>query len=116
LVEEIGILDTEVGESVVVHGNAAAEPAIGEVFGTEAGEFASGADAVDGGEEPEGEEKTGVVGIATGEALEGTNGSEERGEVETGGEIPDEACGVVWGEELVKGTGERIDEGAIGGP
>jgi hypothetical protein len=48
VVEEVQVADAEVGEGVVVDGDAAGKPAEGVVVGAEPGEGAGGADALKG--------------------------------------------------------------------
>ena len=104
-VEEVEVPDADVGEGVVVDGHAAAQPAEGVVLGTEGGELASGADALQGGEQPQGDGQSGVEGGASGPAFAGADGVEEGLQVEPAAEVPDDAGLVVGVEEPVDGGG-----------
>jgi hypothetical protein len=52
VVEELQVADAEIGEGVVIDGDAATDPAEAVVVGTQIVEGAGAADALDGGVQP----------------------------------------------------------------
>ena len=81
----------EVGEHVVVHRDAAAEPLVGEVVLAEPFQLACTADPLQGGEHPERDQQPGIGGVAADVALDGLDVGEPGVEVEAADQRPDHA-------------------------
>ena len=97
---EIGI-----GEGVVVDGDAADQPAEGVVVAAEPGQGAGGADALEGGVQPQGDADPRVDGGVARAALAGADASRKGAEVQAQAEVPDDAGLVVGLEQVLQGHG-----------
>src|SRR5262249_33675428 len=94
-IEQVEGTDAEVGQGVVVDGDAAAQPAEGVVVAAQPGQGAGGADALQGGVQPQGDAQARVDGGAAGATFAGADRVEKRLEVQPQAEVPDEAGLVV---------------------
>ena len=104
-VEHVDVADAEVGEGVVVDGDAAAEPAEGVVVAAQPGQGAGGADALQGGVQPQGDAQARVDGGAAGAAFAGADRLVKGFEVQPQAEVPDDAGLVVGVEQVLQGHG-----------
>lgn len=103
-IEDIHVADAEVGEGVVVDGDAAAQPAEGVVLGAQGGQCAGGADALKRSVQPQGDGQSGIEGGPPGVPLAGPDGVGQR-QIESAAELPDDAGLVVLVEQSVDGSG-----------
>ena len=101
-VEELQVLDAEVGQGVVIDADAAAEPAEGVVVGAEVVQGAGTADALQRGAQPQRREDTRVGGRASGMPFDGADAGVQVGQVDALDETPDDARLVVVGEQVVQ--------------
>jgi hypothetical protein len=113
-IEQIEVTDAEVGQGVVVDGDAAAQPAEGVVVGAQPGQGAGTADALQGGVQPQGDAQARVDGGPAGASLAGADRDGEGLEVQPQAEVPDDAGLVVGIQEALQGQG-REDQLAVGG-
>src|SRR5262249_27631984 len=104
-VEEIDVAGAEVGQGGGIDGDAADEPAEGVVVLTQPGQGACGADAFEGGVQPQGDEDARVGGWCAGVSLDGADAVVQGGEVESLDEVPDETGLVVILQEVLQGHG-----------
>src|SRR5262249_6761011 len=104
-VEEIDVSGTEVGQGVVVDGDAARDPAEGVVVDAQPGQGAGRADALQGSVQPQGDEDARVGGRRPGVPFDGADAVVQGGEVQAPDEVPDEACLVVGVQEILQGQG-----------
>ena len=104
---ELGVVGPEIGERVVVDGDAPGEPAKGIVTDAQIGEFAGAGEAREGGIQPQGDEQTRIDGRPSGNAAAGPDAVRQRGEVQPLDVGPDGAGGVVGLEELIDGHGRE---------
>ena len=100
---------------MVVDGHTTGEPAEGVVVLTQPVQGTGGADAFEGGVQPQGDAEAWVEGGPPGSADPGADEVVKRGEVEGGDEVPDEAGLVVGIEQVVQRHG-REELLAVGGP
>ena len=84
-------LRAEVGEHVVVHRDAAAQPLIGEVVLAETFQLPRAADPLERGEHPQRDEQPGIGGVATDMPLDGLDVGEPGVQVEAADQCPDRA-------------------------
>jgi hypothetical protein len=101
VVEELQVLDAEVGQRVVVDADAAAPPAEGVVVRAEVIQGAGTADALQRGVQPQGSEDARVGGRASGMPGNGADAGVQVGQVEALDETPDDTRLVVVGEQVV---------------
>jgi hypothetical protein len=109
LVPLVTPLGAEVGEHVVVDGDAAAEPLIRQMVFAESFQFTRAANAFQGGEHPERDEQAGIGGIATDVMLDRLDFEEPGIEVELADEAPDDACLGIGIESFVEGGPVHFD-------
>src|SRR5262249_37709740 len=102
-VEEVEVADPEVGEGVVVDGDAAGQPSEGVVVGAQPGQGTSAADGLEGGVQPQRDADLGVDGGVSGPADARADGVVQGRQVEATAEVPDEARLVVSIEEVLQG-------------
>ena len=112
--QNIGILDAEVGQGVGVDGEAAGQPEVGVVMDAQGGQGIGTFDAGQGGVQPQGDEEAGVDGRASGDRTTGANAVIQDREVESLGEMPDGACGVIGFDQVIDKQG-RKELLAVGG-
>src|SRR5439155_7078696 len=91
------------------------DPLEGGVVATERVETAGAADPLDGGVEPQGREDLGVDGVASRATLDRLDAVVEGGEVESLDVGPDDAGGVVVGDQVVERRGPEDDLMTVGG-
>src|SRR5262249_44000485 len=114
LIKQVEVANAEVGEGVVVDGDATAQPAEGVVVRAQPGQGAGGADPLQGGVQPQGDAQVRVDGGAARATFAGADGVEKGLEVQPQAEVPDEAGLVVGIEEVLHGQG-RKDQLTVGG-
>ena len=110
------MVGAEVGEGVVVGGHVADDPLEGGVVAAKLVESPGAADALDGGVEPQRHEDLGVDGGPPGPALDGLDAVVQGVEVEPLDVGPDDAGGVIVGDQGVERCGAEDDLLAVGGP
>ncbi len=101
-VEDVGMLDPEGGEGVVVHPDPAGEPAVGVVLGAQPIERPGTADSLERGVQPEGGQDRRVDRRSPGVALDRLDPIVERSEGEALDECPDEAGSVIGWQETIE--------------
>src|SRR5262249_50709703 len=105
VVEEVDVAGAEVGEGVVVDGDAAYEPAEGVVVLAQPGQGAGGADALEGGVQPHRHADTRVDGGGARPAGPGADGVVKGCEVQAQAEVPDQPGLVVGVEQVLQRHG-----------
>ena len=110
------MVGAEVGEGVVVGGHVADDPLEGGVVPAEPVELPGAADALDGGVEPQRHEDLGVDGGAPGPPLDGLDAVVQGVEVEPLDVVPDDAGGMIAGDQGVERRGAEDDLLAVGRP
>jgi hypothetical protein len=85
------------------------------VGATEFVELSGAANAVDGGVEPQRHEDLGIDGGATGPALGGLDAVVQGAEVEAFDVVPDEACGMIVGDQVIQWRRSEDDLIVVGG-
>ncbi len=84
-------LRTEVGDQVIVHRDAAAEPPIGKVVLAEAFQPARAADPLQGSEDPKRNEQSRIGGVAADMSLDGLDVGQPGVQIEAADQRPDRA-------------------------
>ena len=107
LLHDRGVIGPEIGERVVVDGDAPGEPAKGIVTAAQIGEFPGAGEAREGGIQPQGDEQPRIDGRPPGQAAAGPDAVKQRGEVQPLDVRPDGAGGVIGLEELIDGPGRE---------
>src|SRR5262249_41907807 len=107
LVQQVEVLDAEVGQGVVVDRDATDQPAESVVVGTQPGQGAGTADAFEGGVQPQRRAKAGVDGSASGSAFTGAEVVVKRGQVQAKAEVPDDTRLVILLKEILQGEGRE---------
>jgi hypothetical protein len=105
LVEELEVVDAEIGQGVITDRDASGQPLEGVVMVAEPGQGAGTADAFEGGVEPDGDEDAGVDRRSARAAFDGPDPSIERGQVELRDEVPDDPGLMVGIEEVLQRHG-----------
>ena len=104
-VEEVDLGDAEVGQGVIIEGDATDQPTEGVVVLAQPVQGAGAADPLQGGVEPDGGEDAGVDRRPPRAAFHRPDPGVERGEVELSDEVPDDAGLVVGIEEVLEPHG-----------
>jgi len=104
-VEEVDLVDAEIGQGVIVDRDATGQPAEGVVILAEPGQGAGAADAFQGGVEPDGGEDARIDRGPARAAFDGADPGVEQGQVELRDEVPDDAGLMVGLEEVLQGHG-----------
>jgi hypothetical protein len=101
------VFDQEIGEHVVVEGDATSEPTESVVVVGQVLQAASADNAVEDGVKPQGDEHAGIAGGSSPSILPGANAVVQKGEIEGLDETPDSASGVVLLDELIESDGGK---------
>src|SRR5581483_10819445 len=107
LVEESDVRDSEIGQGMVVDGDTADQPAKSVMVSAQPSQGAGGADAFEGGVQPQGDAQAWVDGRATGPAFPGTDRLVKRGQVQAQAEVPGEPRLVLLLQEVFQGHGRE---------
>jgi hypothetical protein len=101
---------------MVVHCHASAEPLVGDVLATQVVQFAGAGAALEGGQDPERDQHTGIGGIAAGTPLDGLDLTSLGTQIEPANSVPDDPRGMVGIEQLFQRGRMHLDLIAGGGP
>ena len=116
VVEQFAMVGAEVGEGVVVGGHVAGDPLEGGVVPAEPVQLPGAADPLDGGVEPQRHEDLGVDGGTSGPPFDGLDAVVQGAEVEPLDVVPDDAGGMVAGDQGVERRGAEDDLLTVGRP
>ena len=116
VVEQFAMVSAEVGEGMVVRGHVADEPLEGGVVPAEPVELPGAADPLDSGVEPQRHEDLGVDGGTPGPPLDGLDAVVQGAEVEALDVVPDDAGGMLAGDQGVERRGAEDDLLTVGRP
>jgi hypothetical protein len=100
---------------VVVDRDLADDPLVGGVGATECVALSGTADALDGGVEPQRHEDLGIDRGSAGPALDGLDAVVHGAEVEAFDVVPDEARGMIVGDQIIQWRRSEDDLIAVGG-
>ena len=114
LVEDVGVVDPEGGEGVVVHPDPTSEPAVGVVLGAQAIERPGRADRLERGVQPQRGQDRRVDRRSPGVALDRLDPIVQRAEIEPLDERPDEARPVVGRQETVEIDRTKLELATVG--